>query len=86
VVDSLEKIALTGKHRSYNVASGIRVEHQKLAEILHQTLGVEVTFSANGATRSLPLIGVERLQAEFGHPQFDIEREIQSTIQTMGAL
>ena len=66
VAAALEKIALHGLQRIYNVASGVRVTHQQIAERLVAASGARITFAENGALRRFPEISVERLVHEFG--------------------
>ncbi len=62
VVELLELIALNGKERLYNIASGKATTHQALAD----SLGSAVSFAPNGATRALPGINIARISGEFG--------------------
>lgn len=71
----LSQIALNGKERLYNVASGYSVSHEELAEALRAE-GKSVTFSKDGALRRFPKIDITRLSAEFGAPQRGILQEI----------
>ena len=45
VVDALIKIALHGRHASYNVATGVNVSNQDLAAQLARLAGVHLRFS-----------------------------------------
>lgn len=62
VTELLELIALDGKERLYNIASGTATTHQELANVI----GSAVNFSPNGVTRALPGINITRIQQEFG--------------------
>ena len=66
VVVALEKIALHGLERTYNVASGELVTHEELSRVLARLSGAKITFADGGAVRRFPLISVERLVSEFG--------------------
>lgn len=70
-VRALADIALSGRSRLYNVASGVRLTHAEVAEILRQA-GATVAFLKDGPRRTLPAISVERLAAEFCPPPLDI--------------
>ncbi len=61
----LELIALHGKERLYNVASGEATTHGALAEKLF-TAGYTVDFAESGKTRALPAINIGRIEQEFG--------------------
>jgi nucleoside-diphosphate-sugar epimerase len=59
----LQAIAVGGKERIYNVASGAVVTHRRLAD----TLG-RIGFAPGGATRTFPAMDVSRITREFGAP------------------
>ena len=63
--DLLMKIALFGKERLYNVASGQSIDHAAIAALLHETRNAIVSFAANGAKRRLPEIDTTRIETEF---------------------
>lgn len=65
VAETLELIALHGKERLYNVASGEAVTHGALAEQLFSS-GHAIDFAPNGKTRALPAINIGRVEQEFG--------------------
>jgi len=71
----LSQIALNGKERLYNVASGQSVSHEQLAAALRKC-GKSVEFSKEGALRRFPEVDIARLSAEFGCPQQNILQEI----------
>ncbi|QKE38618.1 NAD-dependent epimerase/dehydratase family protein [Ferrovum myxofaciens] len=62
----LERIALGGKHRIYNVASGVQVSHAELARVLGEKSSNVVTFTKGTSHRSLPQIDITRITSEFG--------------------
>lgn len=64
---ALADIALGGRHRLYNVASGKRVTHGEVAGWL-AAAGATVRFAKGGPRRTLPAIDVSRLAAEFPAP------------------
>jgi nucleoside-diphosphate-sugar epimerase len=59
-----ENIALNGKERLYNVASGTITTHQQIADMLRK-FG-EIKFADNGTTRVFPPIDTSRVSKEFG--------------------
>jgi nucleoside-diphosphate-sugar epimerase len=61
----LEKIALHGRHRIYNVASGEPVYHVDLARVLSSVSASEVAFADNAPHRSFPRIDISRVVDEF---------------------
>lgn len=60
-----EAIALRGRHRLYNVASGRNVSHRLIADLLHRQTGTEVRFAPNAQRAIFPPIIVERVRSEF---------------------
>lgn len=66
-VTALARIALAGRHRIYNVASGRPITHRALAKVLEDVADVSVAFAVDGSTRRFPPIDVSRFEAEF-HP------------------
>lgn len=65
VVEVLPKIALRGRLRLYNLASGYSVTHGELAACLQELTGGHVIFAANALSRRYPRIDVSRLSQEF---------------------
>jgi nucleoside-diphosphate-sugar epimerase len=65
VVDGLIDIAIRGRERIYNLASGVNVSNGELAESLHSLTGCTVEFSPEAPTVSFPRISIERMQNEF---------------------
>lgn len=65
VVQLLERIAVGGRERIYNVASGTQMAHSEIAEKLGAATGAKIEFANQGPLRSFPRIDVGRIQAEF---------------------
>jgi nucleoside-diphosphate-sugar epimerase len=65
VVRILYQIATAGKHRLYNVASGVSVSHEMLAAGI-AACGQSVEFSPDAPVRAFPMIGTNRITSEFG--------------------
>lgn len=65
VVEDLIFIAQYGKHRLYNVASGINIEHSEIARLLSYKFDADIHFKPNGITRIQPQINTSRLRTEF---------------------
>ena len=51
VVELIEKIALSGRHTVYNVASGRNTKHSEIAEMIQKTLDIETIFKKNARKR-----------------------------------
>ena len=71
VVKKLQAIALTGRERIYNVASGKNVTHQDIAAKII-SCGKKVAFAPDGVTRIFPTIDTTRMVRDFGPTANDI--------------
>ena len=65
VLELLPRIALAGRGRLYNVASGRNVRAGEIAAVLERA-GVRATFAAGGPVVRFPPIAIDRVVAEFG--------------------
>jgi nucleoside-diphosphate-sugar epimerase len=65
VVRAIERIALDGRHRLYNVASGRNVSHRALAERLTRLTRCTLAILPNAPCVRFPTIDTRRLAAEF---------------------
>jgi nucleoside-diphosphate-sugar epimerase len=61
-------IATSGKERLYNLASGINVSNDQLAETLRRMTGCAVEYSQPAPSIIFPRIDISRLRAEFDLP------------------
>ncbi len=66
VVELLVKIAFGGRHRLYNVASGVQVSHGRLLAALAEASGWRVEVAPKAPTVPFPPIDVSRITEEFG--------------------
>lgn len=66
VVRLLRDIALHGRSRVYNVATGTQVTHAEWLRALARTTGCSVQTSAGAPSQSFHPIDVSRVRAEFG--------------------
>jgi nucleoside-diphosphate-sugar epimerase len=66
VAELLVKIALSGKERIYNVASGVGIRNAELADAIARHNGCRVTFAPDAAPAVFPSIDNERIRSEFG--------------------
>lgn len=62
----LTQIALSGARQIYNVASGVSVDNDTIANMVAEKTGATVSFAPNAATISFPPIDISRVKAEFG--------------------
>lgn len=66
VIGVLPKIARSGKHRVYNVASGTNTMNRELIERIQGETGCTVEVAKAAVTSSFPPIAVDRVREEFG--------------------
>jgi nucleoside-diphosphate-sugar epimerase len=67
VVKILPKIAIDGKYKIYNVASGKNVKNKEIIDELIKNTNCEVSFSADSNKIIFPIINVERINKEFNY-------------------
>lgn len=72
----LIKISQFGEHRIYNVASGVNISHEKIAEEISRTLGKKFYFDPRGPLREMPKIDVGRMHREFGKSEIAVEDKL----------
>lgn len=75
----LEQIILNGQHQVYNVASGVNVTCQSIADSITQA-GYKVTFSGKNSCRLFPPISMERAKGEFGFSPRSFHNDISSLL------
>jgi nucleoside-diphosphate-sugar epimerase len=66
VAELLVAIALRGRERIYNLASGVNVTNAELAGILARETGCGVHYAPDAAPASAPAIDISRVRDEFG--------------------
>ena len=76
-------IALNGRHRLYNVASGVNIKHIEIAKILEREFGAKVHFKPNGTTRDLPQVDTSRLRTEFAPSQASVHDDLKNFVEKM---
>jgi len=67
VVALLELISTRGKHRTYNVASGINITHSEIIKVLSTIPNAKFEFDSNAPTVIFPNIDVSRIIEEFSY-------------------
>ncbi len=65
VVDLIPKIAINGRKRLYNVASGILISNAQITKKLIQQTGCDVDVLTDAQTVTSPHINNERIKSEF---------------------
>ncbi len=80
VVKILPQIALQGKHRIYNIASGENIPAGQIVDRLSSLTGCDVEVAANAERICFPSIYIDRIKKEFefkpSHILSDLERLI----------
>ncbi len=66
VVDALIKIATEGRHRVYNVASGVNVSNRELTQRISELTGCRVEVAPVPSQTTYPRINIDRMREEFG--------------------
>ena len=66
VAGVLPEIACSGRHRLYNVASGVNTTNAELLDALQRETGCTVEIADTARTVAFPPIRVERVRDEFG--------------------
>lgn len=79
--DLLIQIALRGRQRVYNVASGRNVTHGAVMERLRALTGCTVEVAAGAPRTTFPPILVQRVAAEFGWQARRVEDGIEQLVQ-----
>lgn len=65
VVDLLPRVAVSGRQRLYNVASGVQITHQQWVDQLAAKTGCAVKVASGAPTMSFVSIDIGLIQAEF---------------------
>ena len=78
----LQAIALGGRHRLYNVASGRNVSNRTLADLVGRELSIPVTFAPGAPHVTFPPVIVDRIRAEFGFVPRPFEAVLSQLIAT----
>lgn len=81
VVTYLRRIALNGKHRIYNLASGRNTSNAQVAQVLTD-MGIDVSYSDGAASWSMPTIDVSRIENEFGGVRRNLVDDLPQLVKT----
>lgn len=68
VVAWLQRIALNGKHRIYNLSSGYNTSNRDIAAVL-ASKGVSCCYAASASDVNFPIVDNARISEEFGFPK-----------------
>jgi nucleoside-diphosphate-sugar epimerase len=80
VTAMLERIALEGRHRIYNVAAGRNMANGEIMRALHELTGCTVEWTRNAPLVAAPPISIERLQQEFGYIPRQLPEQLPSLV------
>ncbi len=73
VCGALEFIALKGRQRLYNVASGISTSNREVASCIQRHLSASVAYASGARTVTFPSIDISRLGGEFAFSPISFE-------------
>jgi nucleoside-diphosphate-sugar epimerase len=80
----LARIALAGRHRLYNVASGVSVSHGEIAGAIARHFGGEVRVAPGAPTVAFPRIDIGRIVSEFGFSPRSVIADLPALLETGG--
>jgi nucleoside-diphosphate-sugar epimerase len=66
VVRAIERVALEGRQRVYNIASGRNTSNAEIAGLLRGKFGADVLYEQDAVPISFPEIEISRIADEFG--------------------
>ena len=78
VTGMLERIALHGRHRIYNVAAGRNVTNAAIVKALQDASGCTVEWTPGARPVSTPVIAIERLRDEFDYAPRQLPEQLAS--------
>lgn len=84
ILPLFERIALAGRQRIYNVASGRQVQHRELAGWLARCTGLPVRFEPEAQKRELAPIDISRVVDEFAFSPALLMNEIEALLHESG--
>jgi hypothetical protein len=76
----LERIALHGRDRIYNVAAGRNVTNREIMHALHAATGCAVEWAGAAPPIAAPVLSVERLEQEFGYAPRQLLQQFPSLV------
>lgn len=86
MLELLFKIAVAGKQRLYNLASGANVSNRVLIDRIAQLTGCAVTVAPGAPVVTFPPISIGRIRQEFFSPTHDVLVELPQMIQERGVV
>ena len=83
VVDLLLKIARGGRHRLYNVASGINVTNEKWMNEISLLTGARIRYADSAEKKVFQIISTQRITEEFKYNPTDVLPKLSTLIEEM---
>lgn len=83
VVPALARIAVSGRHRLYNIASGENTENGALTDRLRALTGCRVSVEPDAPAPTFPPIRIERARREFGFAPASLTRTLDRLVQNI---
>ncbi len=85
VLELLTQIAVSGKEKLYNVASGTNVSNRTLVDRLAELTGCRLTIAPEAPVVVFPPISITRIKQEFFSPAADVLIELPRMLQELKA-
>ena len=82
VIKILYKIALQGKEKIYNIASGKNTKVREITNKINDLTGCEIQFASDAIEQSFSQINIKRIQNEFGFKPTFVLNELEKIIST----
>lgn len=86
ILELLLQIAVSGKQRLYNLASGKNVSIRELIDLITNITGCAVTVAPDAPVVTFPPISIERIRLEFFLPTQDVLVDLPRMIQERGVV
>ncbi|HTG44649.1 MAG TPA: NAD(P)-dependent oxidoreductase [Verrucomicrobiae bacterium] len=80
VVSSLIRIAIQGKQRLYNLASGVNVSNLELTQRIAELTGCQIVFDPAVSPKCSPRISIDRIRSEFNFRPATVLEELGGVI------
>jgi nucleoside-diphosphate-sugar epimerase len=81
VIEMLERIALGGRYRLYNVAAGENVTNRKIMDTLREYTNCSIEWIPDAPLISAPPISIELLREEFGYAPRQLVQQFPTLIE-----
>jgi nucleoside-diphosphate-sugar epimerase len=82
IVDLLVKIAINGKERIYNLASGFNISNREVVTKIASILKCGVFYEKETAGFSAPIIKIEKIEGEFAYRSKNILNKVEELVRS----